>query len=115
MFSNMTRFEILLEAVPDALVGVDQKGGIRFVNRQTELLFGYDRDEPVVQPNETLPPEPLWQVCAAPAEDHFADRRTRLSGLDLELSGRQRDGSVFPVGISLSHSDTWDVPLERGA
>ena len=57
MFSNMTRFESLLEAVPDALVGMDQEGVIRFVNRQTELLFGYDRDELVGRPIKTLVPE----------------------------------------------------------
>jgi PAS domain S-box-containing protein len=42
MFPKTTQFEMLLEAVPDALVGVDQKGVIRFVNHQTEVLFGYD-------------------------------------------------------------------------
>ena len=40
MLSKKTQFEKLLEAVPDALVGVDQKGVIRFVNRQAEVLFG---------------------------------------------------------------------------
>ena len=44
MSSNVTRFESLFEAVPDAFVGMDQKGVISFVNRQTESLFGYDRD-----------------------------------------------------------------------
>jgi PAS domain S-box-containing protein len=57
MLSNMTRFESLLEAVPDALVGMDQKGVIRFVNRQSESLFGFDRDDLVGQPIETLVPE----------------------------------------------------------
>jgi PAS domain S-box-containing protein len=45
MYSKTTKFESLLEAVPDALVGVDHAGVIRFVNRQTELLFGYERDD----------------------------------------------------------------------
>jgi two-component system cell cycle sensor histidine kinase/response regulator CckA len=106
-----TRFESLLEAVPDALVGMDQKGVIRFVNRQTESLFGYDRDDIVGQPIETLVPEVLWQIYAEHREGYFADPRTRSSGLDLELSGRQRDGTEFPVNISLSHIDTGDVLL----
>ena len=62
--SKALRFENLLEAVPDALVGMDQKGLIRFVNRQTESLFGYDRDELVGQPIQMLVPEPLWQIYA---------------------------------------------------
>ena len=61
MSMNATSLEKLLEAVPDALVGMDQEGVIRFVNAQTESLFGFDRDELIGQPVETLVPEPLWQ------------------------------------------------------
>ena len=111
MFGKMTRFERLLEAVPDALVGMDQSGVIRFVNRQTESLFGYDRDDLVGQPIETLVPEYLWQIYTEHRDDYFSDPRTRSSGLDLELSGRHHDGSEFPVNISLSHIDTGDVLL----
>src|SRR5450631_2823326 len=111
MSSKTTRFEKLLEAVPDALVGMDQKGVIRFVNRQTESLFGYDRDDLIGQPIETLVPESIWQIYAQHREGYFADPRTRSSGLDLELSGRLRDGTEFPVNISLSHIDTGDVLL----
>jgi PAS domain S-box-containing protein len=106
-----TRFESLLEAVPDALVGMDQEGVIRFVNRQTESLFGYDRDDLIGQPIEMLLPEPLWQIYVEHKESYFADPRTRSSGLDLQLSGRQQNGNDLPVNISLSHIDTGDVLL----
>jgi PAS domain S-box-containing protein len=111
MSSKTTRLENLLEAVPDALVGMDQSGVIRFVNRQTELLFGHDRDDMVGQPIEMLVPEPLWQIYTEHREGYFADPRTRSMGLDLELIGRQRDGTELPVNISLSHIDTGDVLL----
>src|ERR1035438_7423174 len=111
MSFNATRFEKLLEAVPDALVGMDQKGVIRFVTRQTELLFGYDRDDLIGRPVETLVPEPLWQIYAQHKEDYFADPRTRSSGLDVELSGRHHNGSEFPIHVSMSHIDTGDVLL----
>src|SRR5450631_4835879 len=111
MSSKTTRFEKLLEAVPDALVGMDQKGVIRFVNRQTESLFGYDRDDLIGQPIETLVPESLLQIYAEHREDYFADPRTRSSGLDVVLSGRQQDGTEFPINVSLSHIDTGDVLL----
>ena len=111
MSFNATRFEKLLEAVPDALVGMDQKGVISFVNRQTELLFGYDRDDLIGRPVETLVPEPLWQIYAQHKEDYFADPRTRSSGLDVVLSGRHQDGSEFPINVSLSQIDTGDVLL----
>src|SRR5665648_273194 len=111
MSAKTTRFEKLLEAVPDALVGMDQKGVIQFVNRQTESLFGYDRDQLIGQPIEMLVPETLWQVYDEHRDDYFADPRTRSSGLDLVLSGRHVDGGEFPVNISLSHIDTGDVLL----
>jgi PAS domain S-box-containing protein len=111
MSPKATRFESLLEAVPDALVGMDQKGVIRFVNRQTESLFGYDRDDLIGQRIEMLVPESLWQIYAEHRQDYFADPRTRSSGLELVLSGRQRDGTEFPINISLSHIDTGDVLL----
>src|SRR5450756_1112837 len=111
MSSKPRKFEGLLEAVPDALVGVDQAGVIRFVNHQTESLFGYDRDDPVGQPIQTLVPEYLWEVYSEHREQYFADPRSRSMGLDLELGGRQQDGSELPVNISLSHLDTGDVLL----
>src|SRR5664280_3725937 len=111
MSSKTTRFESLLEAVPDALVGMDQNGVIRFVNRQTESLFGYDRDDLIGQPIQRLVPESLWQIYAEHQQDYFADPRTRSSGGDVELSGRHHDGTQFPINVSLSHIDTGDVLL----
>ena len=111
MYSGTTRFDSLLEAVPDALVGMDQSGVIRFVNSQTEVLFGYDRDDLVGETIETLVPESLWPIYTAHHERYFADPRTRSSGLDLVLSGRRQDGSEIPINISLSHVDTGDVLL----
>jgi PAS domain S-box-containing protein len=111
MTALTTRLERLLQAVPDALVGMDQKGVIRFVNHQTESLFGYDRDQLIGQPIETLVPESLWQIYTEHLQDYFADPRTRSSGLELELSGRHQDGTEFSINISLSTIDTGDVLL----
>jgi PAS domain S-box-containing protein len=92
MSSKTRKFESLLEAVPDALVGMDQAGDIRFVNHQTESLFGYERDNLVGQPIQTLAP-------------------SRSMGLDLRLSGRQqtelssRSTSVCPT--STSEKSSW--------
>ena len=111
MSSKPVRFESLLEAVPDALVGMDQAGVIRFVNHQTELLFGYDRDDLVGRHIQTLVPHTLWQIYADHKEGYFADPRTRAMGVDLELCGRHVDGTDFPVNISLSPIDTGDILL----
>jgi PAS domain S-box-containing protein len=111
MPSQTKTFEDLLEAVPDALVGVDESGMIQFVNHQTESLFGYGRDELVGTPLETLVPESVRQAHVAHREGYTAAPRTRPMGTDLELSGRRADGTAFPVDIALSSMDTGDGML----
>jgi diguanylate cyclase (GGDEF)-like protein/PAS domain S-box-containing protein len=104
-------FEGLLEAVPDALVGVDQAGVIRFVNHQTESLFGYDRTDLVGQCIETLVPKSFRKVHPAHRDGYVAAPKTREMGTGLELRGQRRDGTEFPVDIALSHVDTGDGVL----
>jgi PAS domain S-box-containing protein len=108
---SSTTTENLLEAVPDALVGMDQAGVIRFVNHQTEIMFGYDRDNLVGQPIQELVPKHLWRIYTEHQEKYLADPRTRSLGLDLELIGRQQDGTELPVNLSLARIDTGDVLL----
>ena len=104
-------FAGLLEAVPDALVGVNRSGVIQFVNHHAESLFGYDRDDLVGAPLETLVPESFRQVHVVHREGYCSAPRTRPMGADLLLSGRRADGSAFPVDISLSCSDPGDAML----
>jgi PAS domain S-box-containing protein len=106
-----TRFERLLEAVPDALMAMDQKGIVRFVNRRTEWLFGYEREDLIGQRIERVVPEPFWHIYVEHRHDYVADPRSRHRALDLELSGLHQDGTTFPVSISLSQIDTGDVLL----
>ena len=111
----MNTFEDLLEAVPDALVGVDQSGTIRFVNHLTESLFGYERDELVGATLETLVPESFGQVHAAHRKAYYAAPRRRAMGTDLLLRGRRADGTEFPVDISLSTSGNGDAMMVLAA
>jgi diguanylate cyclase (GGDEF)-like protein/PAS domain S-box-containing protein len=105
---HATRFQSLLEAVPDALVGVDRAGVIRFVNRQTEVLFGYGRDDLLGLLIETLVPETVRTVHQAQREGYAAAPTPRPVDSALELSGLRRDGTVFPAEISLSPITTED-------
>jgi len=115
MPSQTTGSEDLLEAVPDALVGVDKAGVIRFVNHQTESMFGYDRVDLVGARLETLIPGSRDQVHAAHREGDSAAPRTRPIGAFLELTGRRQDGTEFPVDISLSSIKTKDGLLVTAA
>jgi PAS domain S-box-containing protein len=111
MSSKMTEFEGLLEAVPDALVGVDHAGVIRFVNHQTELLFGYERSDLVDAPLEILVPVSLRPIHKVHREGRVAAPFPRTMGPGLEPRGQRQDGTQFPVDITLSHTDTEDGPL----
>ena len=96
----------LLEALPDATVAVDRDGTIVQVNSQTQELFGYDRDELVGQKIEMLVPERYRRQHHHHRENFAETPKTRRMGADLDLYGRQRNGSEFPVEISLSPVST---------
>jgi len=92
----------LLESAPDAMVIVDREGRIAFANSHTERMFGYVPSELLGQYIEVLTPEPARQVHVRHRSEYAAAPRTREMGSGLELKGRRKDGSTFPVEISLS-------------
>jgi diguanylate cyclase (GGDEF)-like protein/PAS domain S-box-containing protein len=98
----------LLDAVPDAVVGVDRAGVIRFVNGHTESLFGYDRGALVGRLIETLVPESFRTVHQGLRDSFAEEPRTRALGHDLKLRGRRRDGTEFPADIRLAHIGAGD-------
>ncbi|MCL4545302.1 MAG: PAS domain S-box protein [Chloroflexi bacterium] len=97
-----TKFRSLLEAAPDAVVITNERGAIVLVNRQAEETFGYNRDEMLGQSVEMLMP-PRYRLAHLRHRAWYQrDARTRPMGVGLDLHAQRRDGSVFPVEISLS-------------
>lgn len=92
----------VVEALPDALVVIDHQGTIRLVNAQTESVFGYKRDELVGRKIEKLIPDRFKIGHVANRDEYFAHPKSRPMGARLKLFGRRKDGSEFPVEISLS-------------
>jgi PAS domain S-box-containing protein len=92
----------ILEAIPDAVAAVNHQGVIIQVNAQTEALFGYTRDELIGQSVEMLVPERHRPQHHQHRESFHSRPKIRRMGSGLDLYGRRRDGSEFPVEISLS-------------
>jgi PAS domain S-box-containing protein len=108
-------FQGLLESAPDAIVVMGSDGLIKLVNRQTEVLFGYSRDELIGQPVEKLIPERLAVRHPNLRTGYFSMPTVRAMGAGLELAARRKDGSEFPVDISLAPLETEDGTLVSAA
>jgi len=100
------RFRGLLESAPDAVAITDRNGRIVLTNVQTERLFGYDREELLGQNVEMLMPERYRSQHVGHRIEYAASSQARPMGLGLELFGMRRDGTEFPVAISLSPVET---------
>jgi PAS domain S-box-containing protein len=96
------RYRGLLEAAPDAMVVVNQGGDIVLLNVQAEKQFGYRRDELVGQKVKNIIPEGFAERLIADGTRTAAEAVAQQIGTGIELSGRRKDGSDFPIEIMLS-------------
>jgi PAS domain S-box-containing protein len=92
----------LFEFAPDTVVVVNHEGRIVRANAQVEQMFGYARDELMGQSIETLIPERFRQAHINHRTAYVVEPHTRPMGAGLELYGKRKDGSEFPVDIMLS-------------
>ena len=106
LWGSERKFRGLLESAPDAMVIVNGHGHVALVNVQAERLFGYRRQEIVGQGISELIPKRFRAEHRQHMKAFMRDATTRPMGTNLELFGRHKDGSEFPIEISLSPLDT---------
>lgn len=99
---SSTNVQPFLDISPDALVIINHAGAIVMVNRQTEAVFGFAREALLGQSLELLLPERFHEAHITHRNRYFSSPRTRPMGVGLQLVARRKDGTEFPVEISLS-------------
>src|SRR5215470_15276004 len=102
-------FRALIDAAPDGLIVCDQRGVLVLVNGEAERMFGYTHDELLGQSVEILIPHSVRPRHHHHVASYSAAPKLRPMGSKLELHGQRKDGSRFPVEISLS-----PITIERG-
>jgi PAS domain S-box-containing protein len=109
------RYRGLLEAAPDAMVVVNTAGEIVLLNVRAEKQFGYSRDELVAQKVTNIIPEGFAERLIADALRSAEDALAQQIGTGIELTGRHRNGSEFPIEIMLSPLDSTEGILVTAA
>ena len=109
------RYRGLLEAAPDAMVVVNKRGNIVLLNAQAEKQFGYSRDELLGQKVTNIIPEGFAERLIADGTRTAADALAQQIGTGIELVGRRKDDSSFPIEIMLSPLDSTEGILVTAA
>lgn len=102
------QFRVMVEALPNGLLMVDENGTILLVNRQIEEQFGYERAELIGQPVEMLVSQPMRSHHAGDRAKFFAHSESRAMGKGRDLHGMRKDGQEFPLEIGLNPIRTSD-------
>jgi len=109
------RYRGLLEAAPDAMVVVNQSGEIVLLNVQAEKQFGYHRDELLGQKVKNIIPEGFAERLRSDGLRSVEDALAQQIGTGIELTGRRKDGSEFPIEIMLSPLESAEGVLVTAA
>jgi PAS domain S-box-containing protein len=106
LFQGDITIRTLLESLAEGVIIIDKSGTILLVNTRVEKMFGYPKQDLIGQPHSVLLPERFREVHEEHQAGFFKEPRIRPMGQLLDLAGRRRDGSEFPVEISLSFIET---------
>jgi PAS domain S-box-containing protein len=109
------KYEKLLDSSPDALLFVNTQNEFVLVNAQFEKIFGYSQDEIVGKKLDILVPYRYKKNHSKMVQNFFAQPKVRSMGSHLEIYAKRKDGTEFPVDISLSPLQTDEELLVTAA
>jgi PAS domain S-box-containing protein len=95
-------FQRFFDSAPDAILVTDNRGHITDINQQTTRMFGYEREELIGKSIDVLVPEHLRKAHHSHREKYFGEPKMRPMGQGLDLYARRKDGTQYPVDITLS-------------
>lgn len=104
--TSESRFRSLIEAVPGVIVSINSDGEIAYVNKPVIDVFGYRPEELIGQSLEILIPETLRNLHSMHRASYITEPTIRQMGKGRDLSGRRKDGSIFPIEIGLGYVKT---------
>ena len=102
IFQGDVTIRTLLESLVEGVIIIDTSGTILLVNARAEQMFGYSREELIGKPHAILIPERFRKAHEEYESQYFEEPRTRLMGMLPNFVGLRRDGSEFPIEISLN-------------
>ena len=100
------KFRLFVEAAPNGIVIVNDKGEIELINSEAERYFQYTQEELMGQSVEILVPDTLRTAHVKSRVSFSKDSVSRRMGLGIDLSGRRKDGSEFPIEVGLATIET---------
>jgi PAS domain S-box-containing protein len=105
------RFRLVVESAPNAMILVNHEGVINLINKQTEILFGYERSELIGKKLEVLLPERFSNQHSTHRNDFFKRPQTRSMGKGRDLFAKRKDGTEVQVEIGLNPIETAEGQL----
>ncbi len=102
------RLRSILQTVPDAMIIIDEKGSIESLSTTAERLFGYDHDEIAGRNVSILMPSPYREQHGAYIERYLATGERRIIGIGRIVVGQRKDGSTFPMHLTVGELRTGD-------